>query len=108
MIDASIVIEFCLNGSLKNKLDKQIALPWVGVSALDDLDAGFTYASFDNMSISPESNNAFFYIVTLKHPSGDGTYKKMIATSAFSNNIYVNTKNNGNWLGWGKLTSQTT
>ena len=49
-----------LNGSLKNKLDKQIALPWVGVSALDDLDAGFTYASFDNMSISPESNNAFF------------------------------------------------
>ena len=50
----------------------------------------------------------FFYIVTLKHPSGDGTYKKMIATSAFSNNIYVNTKNNGNWLGWGKLTSQTT
>ena len=97
---------FILNSDLTDrintKLDKQIALPWVEISALDNLDAGFAYIVFDNNSISPENNNAFFYVVTLKHPSGDGTYKKIIATSAFSNDIYINTKSNGTWIGWEK------
>ena len=68
---------------------------------MDDFKTGFTYAEFKNMSVSPESNNALFYIITLKHPVGND-YKKIIATSAFSNDVYVNTKNNGNWLGWEK------
>lgn len=49
----------------------------------------------------PNLNDDWFYIIHLVH---NELFMKQMAFSFFSNELYVRTKNNGNWSGWQSVT----